>query len=476
MSLLEDRETEAEKRTAVYVADGDAAVQPATTRLAGRGRSSSAAVLRTSDELCAPFPISSSPRRKRRPTLPALSTSHSVPHLRDLAELATMPSPSLTPARALLPSPMSDMTMTPDSEIVSPGEAITCSPLDSPAEDTEAALASRWSLDSVASRPRIRQVVAPVALDVSSSPASKSKKRDRLFSLISGRPRAGSVGKPNPPPNTPRGSSDVLVLDIRRSSSREALQSASRPSFTMPMLPPKTIAPSLSSSSSSNSSMLPTPIEPGYPAQLPDMDPFARDSPSHMFEDEPVFAQNPHLTPESPLLAPEKPRTPPSPPPREPLTLHIPSRPSTPGSPPPQPTLPLPSPSTPSPSFLVPTPRAHSFLASLKSRQRRRRKKLVISGVPLELAVSTSRASSAVSPAQAAEDLQARARERERRVQNVTRWCESFGPVRKMETKEDGSLHVYWKDWEVADMVCRVQAQVIIKDVGRVNLAWSYIS
>ncbi|KAI0646108.1 hypothetical protein C8Q79DRAFT_647103 [Trametes meyenii] len=475
MSLLEDRETEAEKRTAVYVADAEAAVQPAT-RLAGRGRSSSAAVLRTSDELCAPFPISSSPRRRLRPALPALSTSHSVPHLRDLAELATMPSPSLTPARALLPSPMSDMTMTPDSEIVSPGEAITCSPLDSPAEETEAALASRWSLDSVASRPRIRQVVAPVALDVSSSPASKSKKRDRLFSLISGRPRAGSVGKPNPPPNTPRGSSDVLVLDIRRSSSREALQSVSRPSFTMPALPPKTIAPSLSSSSSSNgssSSMLPTPIEPGYPSHLSDMDPFARDSPSHMFEDEPVFAQNPHLTPESPLLAPEKPRTPPSPP-REPLTLHIPSRPSTPGSPPPQPTLPLPSPSTPSPSLLVPTPRAQSFFASLKGRQRRRRRKLVISGAPLELGVS--RASSSVSPSQAAEDMHARERERERRVHNVTRWCESFGPVRKMETKEDGSLHVYWKDWEVADMVCRIHAQVVIKDVGRVNLAWFYIS
>ena len=33
------------------------------------------------------------------------------------------------------------------------------------------------------------------------------------------------------------------------------------------------------------------------------------------------------------------------------------------------------------------------------------------------------------------------------------RWCESFGPVRRVERKPDGSLHVHWKDWQVADMV-----------------------
>ena len=45
--------------------------------------------------------------------------------------------------------------------------------------------------------------------------------------------------------------------------------------------------------------------------------------------------------------------------------------------------------------------------------------------------------------------------ERARRVQNMVRWCESFGPVRKIDTKDDGSLHVYcqWKDWVAADMV-----------------------
>ena len=72
---------------------------------------------------------------------------------------------------------------------------------------------------------------------------------------------------------------------------------------------------------------------------------------------------------------------------------------------------------------------------------------------PGPLLASKSRSSSSVSNSQAADDLHHRQAEQQRRVQNVVRWCESFGPVRKIETKEDGSLHVYWKDWEVADMV-----------------------
>ncbi|KAI0819481.1 hypothetical protein BC628DRAFT_1026971 [Trametes gibbosa] len=464
MSVLEERDTEPEKRTAVYLADEQLPIA-SHFRHAGRSRSSSAALPRAAHDFSGSFPMSSSPERRCRPTLPQLTTSHSTPQLRNLAELATMPSPSLAPACSLLPSLMNEVTGSPDSEFVNPGEAITCSSLDNPAEaDGESALASRWSLDSVASRPRIRQVAA----DVSSSPASKTTKRDRLLSLISGRTRAGSIGKPSPPPNTPRGSSDVL--DIRRSSSREAMQSASRPSFN---LTPRTLAPSVSSSSSSNgssASTLATPIEPNHPSPLPELDPFGSSAPSCMFEDEPVFAVNPHLDPESPLLGPQLPPSPP----RMALTLDIPSRPTSPSSPPPQPTLPLPSPSTPSPSFLIPTPRSQSFFASLTNRQRRRKKKLVISGTPLML--DQGRTSSSMSAKHESEDIQRRAIEQQRRVENVIKWCESFGPTRKIERKEDGSLHVYWKDWEVADMVCRVQAQVVIRDVGRVELAWYYIS
>ncbi|KAI0746510.1 hypothetical protein C8Q80DRAFT_1271394 [Daedaleopsis nitida] len=499
LSLLEERETEAEKRSAVYVADSDGEPSSSSApvpRPLGRGRSSSATVPRSGD-VCGPLPISPSPRRKQRPALPALATSVSSPQLRRLAELASTPSPSFSVSLGspLLPSPMSDATVTPETEIVSPGEAITYSPLENPADEktAEPGLASRWSLDSVASRPRINQMALD---DASSPPANKTKKRDRLLSLISPRARSGSVTKPFPPPNTPRGSSDIL--DIRRVDLRDVLSPSSLSSVTMPpkisMTP--SMAPSLASSfassdssNTSSASTLGTPIEPTHPQSLSEFaDPFASHSPSCMpeeteEEDSLVFAENPYYVPESPLLEPEFTPTQPSPSiqpqhleahPHEPLKLQIPERPMSPQSPPPQPTLPLPSPGTPSPSFLVPSPRPQSFFASITGRQRRRKKKLVISGAPLELA--QSRSSSSVSNTQTSDDHRHRQAEQQRRVHNVVKWCESFGPVRKIETKDDGSLHVYWRDWEVADMVCRIQAQVVIKDVGRVNLAWYYIS
>lgn len=467
LSLLEERETEVDKRSAVYVTDSDSEPQfqpGCVPRPMGRGRSCSATVPRSGD-LGGPLSISSSPGRKQRPPLPALLTSASSPQLRRLAELATTPSPSFSSLRSpLLPSPMSDMTLTPETEVVTPGEAITLSP-ENPVEEgaAEPGLASRWSLDSVASRPRINQMALD---DASSSPASKTKKRDRLLSLISGRTRSGSVTKPQPPPNTPRGSTDVL--DIRYIDSRDtpspSSRSSSRPSFTMP--PKISMAPSLASSDSSTASTastLATPIESAHPTLS---DPFHLDGPSCMQEqveeeeeeDNLVFADNPYLEPDYPYHHAFPSTSLPHPPPHdlpqayhESLKLQIPDRPMSPAEPPPQPTLPLPSPSTPSPSFLVPSPRPQSFFASITGRQRRRKKKLVISGAPLEL--NLSRSSSSVSNAQSSDDYHHRQAEQQRRVQNVVKWCESFGPVRKIETKEDGSLHVYWKDWEVADMV-----------------------
>ncbi|TFY69842.1 hypothetical protein EVJ58_g170 [Rhodofomes roseus] len=159
--------------------------------------------------------------------------------------------------------------------------------------------------------------------------------------------------------------------------------------------------------------------------------------------------------------------------------------PTPPTSPPPQPTLPLPSPGTPSASFLSsPQQRSQSFFASLpfKMGTKRRDKKLVITGVPLE-------------DADDGKDTDWKANEKRRRYENVVRWCEGFGEVRKIERKPDGTLHVFWRDWESADMVrysvisymlltdastvlqvCRVHAQVYIKDVGRVSLAWQFIN
>ncbi|KAE9403567.1 hypothetical protein BT96DRAFT_772833, partial [Gymnopus androsaceus JB14] len=56
--------------------------------------------------------------------------------------------------------------------------------------------------------------------------------------------------------------------------------------------------------------------------------------------------------------------------------------------------------------------------------------------------------------------------------QAVKSWCESFGEVRKIETRKDGSLVVDWKRRSVSDTVCRVQATVFIQGAGSVGLSW----
>lgn len=115
-----------------------------------------------------------------------------------------------------------------------------------------------------------------------------------------------------------------------------------------------------------------------------------------------------------------------------------------PPSPPPEPTLPLPSPGTPTASFLVsPQQRSQSFFAlPFMKGSKRRDKKLVITGVPLE-------------DADDGRETDWKATEKRRRYENVVRWCEGFGEVRKIERKPDGTLHVFWRDWESADMVRR---------------------
>lgn len=97
---------------------------------------------------------------------------------------------------------------------------------------------------------------------------------------------------------------------------------------------------------------------------------------------------------------------------------------------------------------------------------KRRQKKLVISNVQ-----PTWRDDNPNEPEQ-----ERRERVRKQRYENVVLWCKSFGEIRKLECKPDGSVHVYYREWEVADMVCRVHGQVYIKDVGRVNLSWHYLN
>ncbi|KAE9410469.1 hypothetical protein BT96DRAFT_377469 [Gymnopus androsaceus JB14] len=56
--------------------------------------------------------------------------------------------------------------------------------------------------------------------------------------------------------------------------------------------------------------------------------------------------------------------------------------------------------------------------------------------------------------------------------QAVKNWCESFGEVKNIETRENGNLVVDWRRRSVSDMVCRVQATVFIKGAGSVAISW----
>ena len=118
-----------------------------------------------------------------------------------------------------------------------------------------------------------------------------------------------------------------------------------------------------------------------------------------------------------------------------------------PESPEQKPTLPLPAPDVPTPSFYLPeTPSTNiPFLSALARRkQRRRKKKLVITCLDLD--------SAAAAHADAGAEVR-RERDLRRRQDAIIKWCETFGAVRRLERKSDGSLHVYWREWEVADMV-----------------------
>lgn len=58
------------------------------------------------------------------------------------------------------------------------------------------------------------------------------------------------------------------------------------------------------------------------------------------------------------------------------------------------------------------------------------------------------------------------------RLEAVRKWCESFGEVNQITRMPNGDLHIDFRKAEVADTVCRVNAQVHIAGVGSVSLSW----
>ncbi|KAF7311100.1 hypothetical protein HMN09_00654200 [Mycena chlorophos] len=59
-----------------------------------------------------------------------------------------------------------------------------------------------------------------------------------------------------------------------------------------------------------------------------------------------------------------------------------------------------------------------------------------------------------------------------RKFEAAKRWCESFGELTQILRMPNGDLHVYFRNAEVADTVCRVRAKVFIRGVGSVQLSW----
>ncbi|CAL1694044.1 unnamed protein product [Somion occarium] len=81
----------------------------------------------------------------------------------------------------------------------------------------------------------------------------------------------------------------------------------------------------------------------------------------------------------------------------------------------------------------------------LGSPRRRKKRKLIISGVPVG---------------------------DKRRTDALLRWCQTFGEVNQITRAPNGDLHIDFKSAEVADTVCRLHARVYIGGVGSVGLSW----
>ncbi|EJF66820.1 hypothetical protein DICSQDRAFT_123371 [Dichomitus squalens LYAD-421 SS1] len=86
-----------------------------------------------------------------------------------------------------------------------------------------------------------------------------------------------------------------------------------------------------------------------------------------------------------------------------------------------------------------------SVTSLLTSPKARRKRKLIISGIPPN---------------------------DERRFDAVRKWCESFGELNSITRVPNGDLHIDFRKAEVADTVCRLNARVYIAGVGSVCLSW----
>lgn len=427
LSLLEERESEVEKRSGVIVTELQ------DLEAAARRISCESTVLahppvrKSSIDVFHVFPTSDgSPKRKPRPTLNLATSPSSSPHLCTLADLATIPASPISytsVSRSVSHRPSMASLATSQSSLLEPAEIFSEQIFSEPDTIRDTTPCSRWSVDSTDAIYDIPRASTTSPGSESPQFAPKARKRDRLRSFIS-RARAGSLGKHSPTYEPESGSTSPRdsILTTLPSQSVVSLGLSSRRT-SHAVYEPQPISASTSTSTTTSTSSVST-------ASLVT----PADSQQDVSVADPFCPASPTFTPVSYL--PSVPDVSDSSFSDEADAVAL------------EPTLPPPSPDTPSPSFFLPAKQETNPLLKLARRtMRRRKKKLVIACIPAHAVDDPE------DEGQARIAAQRRQREEKRRYECIVKWCESFGVVRRFERNNDGSIHVYWRDWEVADMV-----------------------
>ncbi|KAI0691866.1 hypothetical protein BC835DRAFT_1359611, partial [Cytidiella melzeri] len=425
LSLLSERDSETAKRSGVIVTSTGSPRASTDTKTLTH-----LPLRRSSVDALQALASDGSPPRKRRPNL-TLANSTSTPHLRALAELAQ------TPASPVLSHQPSQASLA--ASVRSPFES-SVNLLPSPSLKPSA---SRWSIDSNEPKCVERPVLSKLVVESAQTSPAKPRKRDRLMSFIS-RARAGSLGKQSTSPTrdefapaTPQ-DTDFGVLSSKPSmmSLKTSSRRTSHSVYTSQQI---SATVSTTSTSSTSDASLATPGD--SQQDISALDPFGSASPTFSpVSFMPDMSDNADVSIIDDLYE----------------SACIDS-----GS--------LSAPAPPPPSFL-PLKQESLFSTLARKTIRRRKRKVIVTCSPAE-----SDEYSEEDMGQAHMAAARREREQKLREEALLGWCEGFGVVRRFERKENGNVHVYWRECEVAEMVCRLGPQVHVKGVGQVGLAWRYV-
>ncbi|KAI0764452.1 hypothetical protein BC629DRAFT_1596716 [Irpex lacteus] len=301
------------------------------------------------------------------------------------------------------------------------------SPRESPVDPFPAATlmppASGWSIDSRDPASTEHPVLSRPAPDSVQASPTKTRKRDHLMRFIS-RARAGSVTKQSTSPSPMREELDIPTSHGSHFPIPSRISTAMRHEHMSPSVcTPQQMAATKSiilKASALGTSL----VTPG--ASLPDLstvDVFGTALPAFTpVLSTPEMSDNTHVDMDK-----------------------LPSL---------RPTLPPPKPGSSTPSFFLPQKQEGPFTLLTRKMVRRRRKKLIVCWMDTQFRASTGD----VGNLQVAADTHHKRRQQQRE-EALLAWCKLHGAK-----------------WEVADMVCCIEAPVYIKNVGRVLLMWQYLN